>query len=261
MTTRVTSARPEPAGHWAQILGIRPGCSSSSSVAKDVCYLRHGFEVGQFGRSAATLSRASGFRGQERRGAEQSAGGISTVGRGTSGAVMAPDHDDVREPGDSDQRLVARGPPRRRPRVRAPLRALPPADPRLRARDGQRPRPRGGRDPGGLRLRAAPDARDRAAARLQALALPDRQERLHRRVPPLQAHRGGLLRRRRRPRARRSLASSSAPAPRPTPRSRPSRTSTASAARSAASRRPTTRSSSCASSRASPTRRSAAAWA
>ena len=59
------------------------------------------------------------------------------------------------------------------------------------------------------------------------------------------------------PRARRPLASWSAPARRPTPRSRPSRTSTASAARSAGCPRPTTRSSSCASSRASPTRRSA----
>ena len=112
--------------------------------------------------------------------------------------TSAPAYDGAGSPADTRPAPGRADPARRRPRLRGPLRALPPAHPRLRARDGQGPRPRGGRDAGGLRLRAAPHARDRAAARLQALALPDRQEQLHRRVPPLQARRGGLLRRRRR---------------------------------------------------------------
>ena len=86
---------------------------------------------------------------------------------------------------------------------------------RLRARDGQGPRPRRGRHAGGLRLRAAADARHRPADRLQALDLRDRQERLHRPVPPLPARRGGLLRRRRRPRRRPTTAGSSPPSPTP----------------------------------------------
>ena len=53
------------------------------------------------------------------------------------------------------------------------------------------------------------------ADRLQALALRDRQERVHRRVPPLQARRGGLLRRRRGPRAGRPRRSSWPPSPTP----------------------------------------------
>ena len=119
---------------------------------------------------------------------------------------LAPTHDGVGKPGRQRPESGRARPPRRRSRLRTPLSALPPAHPRLRARDGQGPRPRGGRDAGGLRLGAAPHARDRAAAGLQAVAVPDRQEQLHRRVPPLQARRGGLLRRRRGPRARRPLA-------------------------------------------------------
>ena len=92
------------------------------------------------------------------------------------------------------------------------------------SRDGQGPRPRRGRDAGGLRLRAAADARDRAADRVQAVDLRDRQERLHRPVPPLQARRGGLARRRRGARARATTAALVGAGPRPTPRSPPSRT-------------------------------------
>ena len=103
---------------------------------------------------------------------------------------------------------------RRRPRVRAALRALPAPHRGVRPRHGRRPRPRRGPHPGRLRLRAAPHARDRPADRLQAVDLRDRQERLHRPVPPLAAHRGGLLRRRRRPRAPSSRAPP-APAARP----------------------------------------------
>ena len=64
-------------------------------------------------------------------------------------------------------------------------------------RDGPRPRPRRGHHAGGLRLRAAPHARDRAADRVQAVDLRDRQERLHRRLPARAPRRGGLVRRRR----------------------------------------------------------------
>ena len=91
---------------------------------------------------------------------------------------------------------------------------------------GQGPRPRGGHHAGGLRLRAAPHARDRAADRLQAVDLRDRQERVHRRLPPRPPRRGGLLRRRRpaarrRPRPPRRRRARAAP-----PRSTPSRSST-----------------------------------
>ena len=63
---------------------------------------------------------------------------------------------------------------------------------------GQGPPARRGRHAGGLRLRAAAHARHRAPDRVQALGLRDRQERVHRPVPPLQARGGGLLQRRRR---------------------------------------------------------------
>ena len=143
----------------------------------------------------------------------------------------------------------------------AALRALPAPHPRLRPRHGQGPRPRGGRDAGGLRLRPAADARDRAADRVQALALPDRQERCidafrrSRRAEEVSydaddAPRAAdhLAARRRRPVARRG-GRGQAGARQPVRRLR----------RPVA--RPTTRSSSCASSRAAPTRRSASAWA
>ena len=263
VTTWVTSCAPGT----CRPLGPRSSNSvadrSSSSVVMMSVICAMGFESAEFGRSATyivPLSPDQGPGGGERARIVR-AGGTSTVGRGTSGAVAAPAYDGAGSPADSDQQLVARVRRGRRSRVRAPLPALSPAHPRLRARDGQGPRPRGGRDAGGLRLRAAPHARDRAAAGLQAVALPDRQEQLHRRVPALQAGRRGLLRRRRRAGAGRSLAAGRAAGRRPTPRSPPSRTSTTSAARSAGCPRPTTRSSSCASSRACPTRRSAAAWA
>ncbi len=82
--------------------------------------------------------------------------------------------------------------PRGRARLRAALRALPAPHLRLHPRHGQGPRPRRGHHAGGLHLRAAPHARDRPPDRLQALDLRDRQERLHRPVPPLPARRGGL---------------------------------------------------------------------
>ena len=237
MTTRVTSRAPGTCRPLGPRSSNSAGDRSSSSVAmmSDICAM--GFEDGQFGRSAPTVSAAPGSgAGWARESRSLSAGGTSTVGRGTSGAVLAPAYDGAGSPADSDQRLVAavrRGDDRAFEVLYA---ALPAAHPRLRARDGQGPRPRGGRDAGGLRLGAAPHARDRAAARLQAVALPDRQEQLHRRVPALQARRGGLLRRRRR-RSRRPITRAwSAPARRRTPRSPPSRTSRACAARSAGCR-------------------------
>ena len=151
--------------------------------------------------------------------------------------------------------------PRRRPRVRAAVLALPAPHLRLHPRHGQGPRPRGGHHAGGLHLRAAPHARDRARDRLQAVGLRDRQERLHRPVPALPARRGGLDGRRATASARPITAASSPATPRPTTRSTPSSSSTTSAAPSAASPTRTTRSSCCASSRASPTARSATAWA
>ena len=72
--------------------------------------------------------------------------------------------------------------------------------------------------------------------RLQALDLRDRQERLHRPVPPLPPRRGGLLRRRGGPRRRRLRPPRRHAARRPTPRSTPSSSSTTCAAPSAACR-------------------------
>ena len=154
------------------------------------------------------------------------------MGRGMSGAAPAPTCDGAGSPADTDQRLVARvrrGDDRafellyQRYQRRIHAYVLGMVKDHGRAEDV---------DAGGLRLRAAAHARDRAAAGVQAVALPDRQEQLHRRVPPLQAHRGGLLRRRRRAGARGSLQLVGS-GPSPTPRSPPSRTSTTSAARSA----------------------------
>ena len=92
------------------------------------------------------------------------------TGAGDASRTEVDDHDLGRRPSA-----------RRRPRLRAALPALPPADHRLHLRHGPRPRPRGGRHAGGLRLRAAPHARDRPADRVQAVDLRDRQERVHRR--------------------------------------------------------------------------------
>ena len=147
-------------------------------------------------------------------------------------------------------RAGARRPARRRPRVRAALRALPAPDRRLRlgmVKDHGR-----AEDitqevfVSALRRMRA----DRAPDRVQAVDLRDREERVHRRLPP----RAGAPRRSpttptsgwRPP----TTAGSSRPARRPTTRSTPSRSSTTSAAPSAGSPRATTRSSSCASSRA-----------
>ena len=104
------------------------------------------------------------------------------MGRGSSDR-----RSDLHRAGRRRRRSSARrrGSPRRRSGVRGALLALPPPHPRLRDGHGQGPRPRGGHHPGGLRLRAAPDARDRAADRVQAVDLRDRQERVHRPVPAL----------------------------------------------------------------------------
>ena len=203
-------------------------------MMSDICAI--GFEVRQFGRSAIHCPRIR-VRGRVSGGATASPQEEPPRWVGERAAPsLAPTHDGAGSPADTRPAPRRGGPARRRPRLRGPLPPLPAAHPRLRARHGQGPRPRGGRDAGGLRLRAAPHARDRAAAGVQALALPDRQERLHRRLPALQAHRGGLLRRRRRASRPPTTRGSSAPAPRPTPRSPPSRISTTSAARSAACR-------------------------
>ena len=104
------------------------------------------------------------------------------MGRGTSGAVAGAATPTARRaPSDatsSSSRAVRRGDDRA---FEALYAALPAPHPRLRARHGQGPRPRRGHHAGGLRLRAAPHARDRAADRVQAVDLRDRQERLHRR--------------------------------------------------------------------------------
>ena len=87
------------------------------------------------------------------------------------------------------------------------------ADRVLRVRDGRGPRPRRGHRPGGVHLRAAPPARHRAADRVQALALRDRQERLHRRVSPHSPRPGGPARARRRADASPRQLDRGAPAP------------------------------------------------
>ena len=81
-----------------------------------------------------------------------------------------------------------------------------------------RPRARGGHRTGGLRLGPAADARDRAADRLSALDLRDRQERVHRRTPPAQPRRGGLADERRGARPAATTCTWSRPPPRPTRR-------------------------------------------
>ena len=220
------------------------------------------FEVGQF-RVDLNANVSARYRGRGARGRcqELSAGrGPSRVGRGRA-AADAGAASTARRP-RTDQRARRRGAARRRPRLRGALPALPAAHPRLRARHGQGPRPRRGRHAGGLRLRAAPHARDRAADRLQALDLRDRQERLHRRVPALPARRGGLLRRRGRRSRPADYAGSSAPARRPTPRSPPSRTSTTCCGAFGGLSRHAPRDPRPARARgAAPTARSASAWA
>ena len=126
--------------------------------------------------------------------------------------------------------------PGRRPRVRGALLALPAPDRGVRLRHGQGLRPRRGHHAGGLRLRAAAHAQDRAADRLQAVDLRDRQERLHRRLP---ARRGAPRRSPTTPTTgsrRPTTCGSSPPARSPTPPSTPSWSSTTSAARSAGCR-------------------------
>ena len=138
------------------------------------------------------------------------------MGRGTSGVARGAAKLGSR---DGDGRTTTRSSPRVRrgdDRAFEALYApLPAAHPRLRARHGQGPRARRGRHAGGLRLRAAPHARDRAADRLQAVDLRDRQERLHRRFRRSTPRRGGLLRRRRRASRPPTTAGSSAPGPTP----------------------------------------------
>ena len=95
-------------------------------------------------------------------------------------------------------------PARRRSGVRGAVLALPPADLRVHPEPGPRPRSRRGHRPRRVHVGAAPVAHHRSGDRPAAVAVHDRQERLHRRVSPRRAGTGraGRLRRRFRRRAR-----------------------------------------------------------
>ena len=182
------------------------------------------------------------------------------MGRGTSGAVMAPEHDGVGSPADSDQNLVARvrrGDDRafellyQRYHRRIHAYVLGMVKDHGRAEDVTQEvfvsalrRMRETEQPLAFKPWLYQIAKNscidafRRSKRAEEVSY-DADEGL----APVRPLAPGRLR-----------------ACRPTPRSRPSRTSTACAARSAGCPRPTTRSSSCASSRGCPTRRSAAAW-
>ena len=133
------------------------------------------------------------------------------------------------------------------------------ADLVLRERDPRRRRPGRGRHAGGVHLGPAPDAGHRAPDRVQAVDLPDREERLHRRAPADPPQPRGPVRPAARVRERASTICSRALRA-PTSRSRASSSSRTCAPRSGGCRMSIIGSSSCASSRVSPTARSASGW-